>query len=686
MTTSTVLLILLSIGIAGGLSFYQYFYTRAQRANGRSNARTHSKVNVYLALLRFVSIFGILLLLINPIVSRKTFEIVKTPLPIVADNSASIVDLKADQAANETYKELASNKELQEKFDVQSYRFDNEFEASNQFDFKGQQTNLDQVAQGLKSIHKNVVFPTVIITDGNQTSGNDYVYSFGTENKVFPLAVGDTATYLDLKIAQLNVNKYAFHKNKFPMEVFLQYSGTKSISANFKISQGNSVLNTQTVSFSPTQKSAVINVLLPADKVGLQIFKATITSKETEKNTYNNKKNFAVEVIDQKTNVAIVSSINHPDLGALKRAIESNAQRKVTIVKPNEIKNIADYNVLILYQPNAVDFKPVYLADKAAGINTFTITGPSTDFAFMNQIQNNIVFRMSGQREDYLPTFDPQFNLFALDDIGFGQLPPLQHAFGTVTTNGNVSVLLSSRIRNIDTGSPLLAFAENQGKRSAYLLGENIWKWRLESHVENKSFEKFDIFMDKIIQFLASNNTRKSLVVNHESFYNSGDALEISAQYFNKNYEFDEKARLTISVTNKNTKQSKRYDLLKTTNAYKVNLDGLPAGQYNFSVKELNSNTSYNGYFEVLDFDIEKQFVNPDLAGLKQLATQTQGKVFYPSQTKDLIKALLENDSYKAVEKAIVKRTPLIDWIWLLIIVAITLSAEWFIRKYNGLL
>jgi hypothetical protein len=676
MTTATVLFLLLSLVVAGGLSFYQYYY----------KASYTSKVNVYLALLRFVSIFGILLLLINPVISRKTFETIKTPLPIVVDNSASIADLKADKAAADLYKQLISNKALQEKFDVQSYRFDNEFEATDQFDFKGQQTNLDEAAKGLQAVHKNVLFPTVLITDGNQTSGNDYVYSFGNENKVFPLAVGDTTTYLDLKVAQLNVNKYAFHKNKFPVEVFLQYSGTKSISANFRIAQGNSVLNTQTIDFSPSKKSVIINVLLPADKVGLQIFKASVTSKETEKNTYNNTKNFAVEVIDQKTNVALISAIDHPDLGALKRAIETNAQRKVTILKPNEVKSLADYNVLILYQPNAAEFKSVYDANKSAGINTLTITGPSTDFAFLNQQQRNVNFKMSGQREDYLAAFNPQFNLFAAEDIGFSQMPPLQHAFGTVTTSGNVSVLISSRIRNIDTNMPLLAFTENEGKRAAFLLGENIWRWRMQVHVDNKSFEKFDIFADKIIQFLASGNTRKSLVVNHESFYNSGDALEISAQYFNKNYEFDEKARLTISVTNKNTKQTKRYDLLKASNTYKVNLDGLSAGQYNFAVKELNSNTTYNGYFEVLDFDIEKQFVNPDLAQLKQLAAQTKGQVYYPDQVGALVKQLLENQDYKAVEKAIVKRTPLIDWIWLLVLVAVSLASEWFLRKYNGLL
>jgi hypothetical protein len=675
MTTNTILLLLLSLLIASGLSYFHYYY----------KAKTKSKVNLVLAFLRFLSIFAILLVLINPIITRKTLEIVKTPLAIVVDNSSSIIDLKAKETALKSYKKLIQNKDVQEKFDVQSYQFDSEFQSSESFNFKGTQTNLDEVAKNLKSIYKNTIFPTVLITDGNQTSGNDYVYSFDTNNKVYPLILGDTTKFLDLKVSQLNVNKYAFHKNKFPVEVFLQYSGNKSINADFSISQGNSVLSKQTVSFSSSKKSVMLNVLLPADKVGLQVFVAKISSKEKEKNTYNNAKNFAVEIIDQKTNVAIVSAINHPDIGALKRAIETNAQRKVTIVKPNDSKSLQDFTVLILYQPTT-EFKSVFEITKLAGINTFVITGNNTDFNFLNQQQANLVFKMSGQKEDYLAEFNSQFNLFAIDNLGFENFPPLQNSFGTVTTNGTVSTLLSSKIRNIATNSPLLAFAENQGKRSAFLLGENFWKWRLQSHVDNQSFEKFDVFIDKIIQFLASDTSKKSLVVNHENFYNSGEAIEISVQYFNKNYEFDEKARLTISVSNIKTKQTKNYDLLKGNNSFKVNLDGLLAGQYNFNVKELNSKTTYSSHFEILDFDIEKQFVNPDVEKLSQLATQTQAKVHYPNQVEVLIKTLLENQNYKAIQKEIVTKSPLIDWVWLLILIAISLASEWFVRKYNGML
>ena len=675
MTTNTVLLIFLSLLIAGAYSYYYYYY----------KAKIKLKIHLVLAFLRFVTVFSVLLLLINPIISNKTLEIVKTPLVIAVDNSSSISNLKATKTTTDLFEKLTSNADLKEKFDIQTYRFDSDFESSDNFDFKGSQTNIDAVAKNSRSINKNVVFPTVLITDGNQTSGNDFVFSFDPNNKVYPIAVGDTTTYLDLRVSQLNANKYAFHKNKFPVEIFLNYSGTKAINSNFSISQGNSVLNSQVVSFSPSKKSVVISALLPADKVGLQVYKASISSKEKEKNTYNNSYNFAVEVIDQRTEIALISSFNHPDLGALKRAIESNAQRKVTLLKPKEINDLSKYNIVILYQPT-IEFKSFFEKNTDLGLNTFIITGTKTDFNYLNQQQKDLVFKMSSQSESYIAEYQDNFNLFDLEDIGFSQFPPLENSFGIITTAANVNVLLGSSIRNINTNSPLLAFSENQGKRTAYLLGENSWKWRLQSHVDTKSYEKYDTFIDKTIQYLATNASKKSLVVNHDGFYNSGDAIEISAQYFNKNYEFDDKANLNITVVNRKTKAKKSYDLLKSNTDFKVNLDGLEVGKYDFVVKELNSNSVYNGYFEILDFDIEKQFVNPDLVKLTQLANQTKGQLLFPDKVDLLIKSLIENEEYKSVQKSIIKKIPLIDWVWLLIILVLSLASEWFLRKYNGML
>ena len=675
MTTSTILLLILSVIIAAGLSFYQYLY----------KVKNQSKLYWFLAFLRFISLFSIFLLLINPIISRKITEIKKTPLPIVVDNSKSISELKATKEASELYQKIADNKNISEKYDVQLFSFDDEFQSLEQLDFKGNQSHIDGVAKNLKQLYRNTNYPVVLFTDGNQTMGNDYVFSFQENTSVLPVVLGDTTTVFDLKINQINVNKYAFLKNKFPVEVFLQYNGNQSISTTFSIQNGNQTIHKQIVAFSKDKRAQSISVLLNADKVGIAKYKAVISSNIKEKNTVNNTKNFAVEIIDQRSEIALVSVINHPDLGSLKRSIETNQQRKVSILKPEEVKSLQNYNILILYQPTT-SFKAIFEQNKVAQINTFIITGTATDFNFLNQVQNDLLFKMSAQKEDYLATFDSNFNLFSQANIGFENFPPLEHKFGTIAAKSNVNTLLSARIRNVQLQNPLLTFTENGSKRNAYLLGENIWKWRLENNLNKKSFEDFDLFTDKIIQFLVTNASKKNLNVTYESFYNSGESIEITAEYFNKNYEFDDKAQLTIQVINSKTKASKKYDLLKATNSYKVNLDGLEAGNYSFKVTEKQSNSSFSGSFEVLDFEIEKQFVNPDKSRLEQLATNTNGKVYYPNQIENLIKSLLENENYIPTQKETIKKSPLIDWIWLLILVVLSLATEWFVRKYNGLL
>lgn len=675
MTTSTILLILLSVIISGIVAFYQYLF----------KVDNQNKTNWLLAFLRFISVFSLLLLLVNPVISRKSIETHKIPLAIVADNSRSITELKAANIEKELLEKLNSNSELSDKFEIQNYTFDEDFYSSKPLDFKGNQSNIDNVATNLKQLNKNTFYPIVLLTDGNQTIGNDFVYSFQESTTVFPIVLGDTTTTFDLKISQLNANKYAFLKNKFPVEIFLQYNGNNAVSANFYIEKNGKKISNQTINFDKKNKVQSLQILLEADRVGLQKYKAVISSSNKEKNTYNNVKNFAVEVIDQRKEIAIISDIPHPDLGALKRAIESNAQRKVTLLKSNSINDLNKFNLLVLYQPTA-SFKRVFEANKNLRINTFIITGMSTDFSLLNQMQSDLSFNLTNKKEDFTSSYLTGFNLFAQNDIQFEQFPPLENPFGKITEKSSVNTLLTAKVNGIDVGNPILTFSEKGNNRSAYLLGENSWKWRMESHVMNQSYEKYDQFIDKIIQYLSTNSAKKSLLVEHESFYNSGETIEIFVQYFNKSYELEENANLSINLTNKNTKSTKNYNFSKANNGYQAIFDGLEPGNYAFQVKETSSNASYNGTFEVLDFDVEKQFVNPDISKLQQLANQNKGVVIHPNQIDRLIQKLLEKDTYLPVEKSLVKNSPLIDWIILLIILAVSLATEWFTRKYNGLL
>ncbi|MFD2890676.1 hypothetical protein ACFS5J_01425 [Flavobacterium chuncheonense] len=637
-----------------------------------------------MAFLRFGTLFTLLLLLINPVVKTKSLEIVKTPLPVVIDNSSSIAGFVPKETVEELVEKIKINSKIQEKYNVQYFQFDTELKSLDTLNFKGNQTHIDNVAKSLQQFNRNQDYPVVLLTDGNQTVGNDYVYSFKENTPVFPIVLGDTTTVLDFKINKVNANKYAFLKNKFPVELFVQYNGKQTSTATLSIQEGKQTVSKQNITFSKDKKAQSLLIVLDANTVGLKKYTAILSTSINEKNTKNNAKQFAIEVMDQRSEIAIISDITHPDISAIKRSIETNKQRKVSIFKPSEVKSLDAFNVIIFYQPNS-GFKSLIENAKKAQKNSFIITGLSTDFNALNQLQNDFSFKMSAQKEDYLADFNSNFTTFSIQNIGFESFPPLENKFGTITALKNNTPLLNARIRNVALESPLLTFLEEGKCRTAYLFGENLWKWRMETYLNKKSFEDFDIFMDKTVQYLASNSDKKNLMVTAERFYNSGQPIVISAQYFNKNYEFDTQAELSIIVTNSDTKASKTYNFLIKGNEFQVNFDGLEKGNYSYLVTESKSKAKVAGNFEVLDFEMEQQFVNPDKERLEQLAAITDGAVYYPNQVNDLVNKLLDDKKYIPIQKEIVEKSPLIDWKWLIGIVIFFLSLEWFTRKYNGL-
>ncbi len=660
--------------VAVGISYYHYLY----------KAKSKSKTILFLAFLRFCSVFILLLLLWNPLVTATKYEEYKTPLPIIFDNSSSISELKAGEQAQDLYNQLQASKELSSKYAIQYLGVDAECAPLSGLNFTGKQSRLDQAGKQLTLLYRNQSYPSIFITDGNQTDGNDFVYSFDPTNPIYPVVLGDTISYFDIKIDQVQANKYAFYQNKFPVEVQLSYNGTQSCTTQLKLMQANKIIHTETVTLQPNQAAQLVSFLVPANALGAQLYQVVVQSAKPEKNSVNNSKKIIVDVLDQRRTIAIVSTSNHPDIAALKRAIEHNGQSKVELVKPADVKSIADYAVVVLYQPTT-RFTALFADIKRSKTPYMVVTGMQTDFAFLNQQQSDLTCKMSTQAEEFLPKYTDQFTLFAADDLGFDQFPPLQNPFGTTSVSASTMVLLGAKIQGVDTQQPLLCFGGGV-VRSAYLLGENSWKWRMQYHVQNQSYDKYDVFVDKIIQYLASTGSRKSLVVSHERFYNAGEELGITAQYFTKNFEFDENAKLQLQCINTKTKTTQTLEMLKQASYFKANLEGLAAGNYSFSIKETRSNTTYNGSFEVLDFQIEKQFVNPNRNQLLQLAVQTKGQLYYPAQLNQLIDKLLKDPNYQMIQKEITQKTPVLDWVYLLIFLVFTFALEWFVRKYNGLL
>ena len=678
MSSLTLLYVILAAISALLLALFQYVYKAKP-----------NRLNPVFTLLRFITIFGILLLIINPKFEKITYFNVKPNLVIAVDNTQSISHLDQDNNVLELTKKLISDKELKGKFNLSFYEFGNDIYNSNldSLSFSISQTNISKAFKSLDQIYSGETSPTILITDGNQTYGYDYEYDLKSyDNPVYPIILGDTITYTDLKIQQLNVNKYAYLKNKFPVEIITTYNGNNPVNTELMVTTGNSIVFRQQLDFSKTNNASNINFTLPANRVGVNSYTARIKALNNEKNIVNNSKPFAVEVIDQKTNIAIISDIVHPDIGMLKKAIESNEQRTVSIVTPNTFLNVKDeFQLVILYQPNT-KFKSVFEALETNGVNKFIIAGSETQWTFLNQIQDNFELDVTMQFEDYQALLNTNFTTFIVDDLDFNSFPPLRSEFGDITFNTTAEILLYKKINNTLTDLPLLLTFENNNKREALLLGENIWKWRAQSYINEKSFQQFDNFIGKLVQYLATNRKRNRLNVDHESFYNGNGNIIISAQFFNKNYEFDAKASINLLIKNKETNNESIVPFVLKNNNYQADISGYLPGEYDFTVRANNGEVSSSGSFQILDYNVEQQFLNANVTKLQQVATNSKGSSYFIKNTDSLIPNLLNDSRYSIVQKSTKNVVPLIDFKYLLALIVLSLSIEWYLRKYNGLI
>lgn len=673
MTVTNILFIILAAIIALALVLVQYYFTKKNK---------RSKHWILFSALRFITYFSVFLLLINPKFTNTSYTLEKPSLAIAVDNSSSINYLGEKENVLNLLNQLQQDEELTEAFSIETYSFGTNFTNADSLSFSASQSNLHQAFSNLQRLYKNKTAPVVFISDGNQTYGQDFTYSAKQlKQPIFPVVVGDTTQYEDLKIGQLNANRYAFLNNKFPVEVFVNYSGNSAISRRFEIKQGNQTLYSETISFSSNKTSAVINATLPANSVGVKTYSVAIQPLENEKNFENNTKNFAVEVIDEKTNVLLLSSILHPDLGAFKKSIEHNQQRAATIKNIEDDIDFGEYQLVVLYQPDE-NFARAYEQIERLGLNTLTVTGTKTNYQFLNRNQQVFTKQTTNQEEDFLATYNENYSSFQFEDIGFDDFPPLKDKFGDLSFSTEVNPLLFQSISGYETETPLLATLENGSQRHGFLFGENAWQWRAKSFLEEESFNTYDEFFGKLIQYLASNKRRERLRLDYNSFYNSGEDIVLQAQYFDKNYEFDARGKLNLTVKNKETDASQIFPFLLRNNQYEVDLSNLPAGDYTFTAKVEGEQLSKSGSFTIVDFEVEKQFLNANLSAFQQLSDE----IYFPNQFEEIKQQLLQSPEFKPIQKSKQEISPLIDWVYLLAIIVFCLSSEWFLRKYYGLI
>lgn len=677
MELSTVLLIVLAVAAALALVYFQYYHKDPRKGS----------LKFILAALRFVTLFCGLLLLVNPKFVNRDYFIEKANLILLVDHSESMQEASSEGEIYQAIQQIKQDEAINERFAVHQYGFGDIVSVTDSIRFDQGNTDLSKALTTVNDVFVNGNNVIALFSDGNQTLGKDFEYINLKDNlTVNPVVVGDTTQYEDIAVGFINVNKYAFLRNTFPIETSVRYQGNSSASSTISIYLDGSRVHQERIELSAENNSRTIKTLVEEKSVGVKTIKIEIRPLDSERNVTNNSKETAIEVIDEKTNIAIVSDILHPDIGALKKSIESNEQRSVILLKPDATPSeLEEIGLFILYQPNR-NFKTIYDYLEKYGGNYLTIVGTKTDWNFVNASQNSFTISGSRQQEDVLPVLNNAFGLFGLGEFSVDDFPPLQGTLGEIELNKESETLMYQQLQGVNLDKPLFTILTERNKKEAILFGEDIWRWRAQTYRNEQNFKKFDDFIGNLMIYLVSNKQRNRLELDYELVFDNANMAKIRASYFDESYQFNANASISIRIEGEDNDFTRVSPLLLKGGFYEIDLSNLEAGSYKFTVKVEDENLNRSGTFRILDFNPEKQLISANYKKMGRLASKSNGHLYFLNNLDDLQSELTTSGKFLPVQKTKENVVSLIDFRILLGLIALSLTSEWFIRKYNGLI
>lgn len=625
-------------------------------------------VNALLAGLRFVAVTIIALLLLAPVAKRTVHERQKPRVVLEEDCSLS-VQMSADSAF--------TLMDLWDDLEAAGCQLMLNADASH-----AEQTDLGEL---LDRISPDVM-AVVLSSDGiNNRGQNPTTVAERLGIPVYTVALGDTTPRRDAALRNIRHNRIAYLGNSFPVEITIDVHRLKGRTARLTIAdgRGKNVAQHQ-VAYDDDNFSSTMTFSIPAEAKGLQKYVVSLSLVEGEVEPTNNVQTLYVDVIDGRRKVVIVGNAPHPDLAALKQAVESNPnyEAEVMLADNGKLKVENDVSLAILHNlPSATHQIPKELEN----LPQVFVIGCQTDLPRFNALHTGLeivskVKKSSEVTAVYNDRFS-HFNFDATDGEAIEQLPPLDAPFGEGKASVSLQSLLTARLGSIDTRQPLVAALAQGRQHKVFVWGEGLWKWRLADYLNNSSHEHFDRLVSQIVNFTAVTDQRERFIVETERHYSDNDNIVVGAQLYNDAYEPFNTPDATFSLMGDSVKGD--FNFSRDGDGYSLALGRLPEGLYRYTAKtQYNGETlTTEGSFAVEALHLEQANLTADHALLRSISAITGGKMYYPDQLDELRDELT---SLKPVIYTHTRFSELLNLPWVLILIVLLLGAEWVLRKYHG--
>ena len=203
-------------------------------------------------------------------------------------------------------------------------------------------------------------------------------------------------------------------------------------------------------------------------------------------------------------------------------------------------------------------------------------------------------------------------------------------------------------------------------------------------YVKNENHEATNELVHKTIQYLAvKEDKRKFRVYPVKNNYDEDETVRFIAELYNASYEPINTAEVKLNLYNSD-KKVYNYSFSKNGNAYRLDLGILPAGIYTFTAKAEGIAETMTGKLIITPLQTELVNTRADHGLLRQIAYKHTGKFYNARDIKKVIEEIKKNETISSVSYKERRPDELINIKWIFFLLIALISAEWFIRKYEG--
>lgn len=649
-----------------------------------------------MAVLRFLSVSLLCFFLLGPVLIQLLNEIQKPKILMVLDESESIVANKYANYYKNAFLQnwLKTNETLGDDYEIEFLSMAKGLKFSDSIHFNQKRTNISQVFDFVNNTYARENIGAVILaTDGIYNQGNNPIYKSLNKNTIlYTIGLGDTILKKDLLIKEVNNNAIAYLNNQFPIEVSISANDCINGSSNLSLTCEGKTLYNSIININQKNFFKTINITLLADKPGTMHIVANLSPIAGEFSNANNRKDIFIDVIDGREKILLAYQTTHPDIGAIKESIQSNQNYEVNALSLPEIKlsDLNLYSAVILYQipGKNSNSKDLISAIKKLQIPIWCIVGNQTAIEQLSLINNTAkIDKNQGRINESQALFNTDFTAFTLEPStvsSISDLPPLNVPYGFYNASIGTESLLYQKIGQVNTQTPLWTFSNQNGEKTAYLFGEGFWRWKLFDFVKNESHLASNELVSKTIQYLTvKEDKRKFRVYPLKNVYEEDESVKFLAELYNASYEPINTANIQLNLTDA-SKKIYNYNFSPIGKTYQLDLGFLNPGIYTYKAKASGVNEVITGKLIIKPLQIELVNTKADFGLLREMAKNNAGQFYTAEKFETCIEDLKKNNSITSVSYNEKRPDELINLKWIFFLLLFIISAEWFIRKYEG--